>query len=246
MLHPDECKRRIYEHERVACCISGGKDSMAVAMHLRPFWDRITFYWSNPGDPLPETFELMRKFAELVPNYVEVTSNVILDREEHGMPSDVVPENMITFHTLITGEVPEFYVQHRVHCCINNFYAPLHNRLIADHVTLVIRGEKQTDHYRNYQIYDGYVDPNEVHYMLPLWDTTTEQVLEYMKMYPEFLHPVYEFEDAGGIDCMGCTAWIQEISMPYLEKYHPEVAKVRREKINIIEKNSIALLQFLC
>ena len=244
MLIPlEECRSRIFAHEKVACTVSGGKDSMAVAMYLEPFWKQITFLWSNPGDPLPETAELMDRFRKTVPNFVEVTSNVKQDHVDNGYPSDVVPENMTMFQTCITGRVPEFYIQHRADCCVRNFYTPLQNRLMAGGYTLIIRGEKEADYYRNRYVYDGWVDPNGVEYLLPAWKASTEEVLEYLQAYPQFLHPVYEYEDAGGIDCMSCTAWWEEISMPYLRKYHPEVAKRRTSMINEIKKNTIALLE---
>ena len=245
MLPTDECKAAIFAHEKVGCAVSGGKDSMAVAMHLRPFWPQITFYWSNPGDPLPESLAMMEAFEKEVPHFVQVLSNVREDHKVNGYPSDVVPENMTAFHELITGEKPVFHVQHRISCCGRNFYAPLHNRILEDGVTLLIRGEKSCDHYRNQVVVPGYIDTNGVEYLLPAWDMTTDQVLDYMKLYPQYLGGVYEFPDAGGIDCMHCTAWWQEISMPYLRKYHPEAADQRMAKMRTIKSAVLDLINFV-
>ena len=61
-----------YRHDRVALQISGGKDSLAVLHAMQPWWDRLCVFWTNPGNPFPETVALMEKIKAEVPFFGEV------------------------------------------------------------------------------------------------------------------------------------------------------------------------------
>jgi 3'-phosphoadenosine 5'-phosphosulfate sulfotransferase (PAPS reductase)/FAD synthetase len=47
---------------------SGGKDSLACLLLLRPWWDRLTVMWVNTGAAFPETLELMEAVRSRVAN----------------------------------------------------------------------------------------------------------------------------------------------------------------------------------
>jgi len=59
-------------HDKMALQFSGGKDSLALAYLLKPYWGRLTFYHLDTGDLLPEIRDLVALFAAKVPHFVRV------------------------------------------------------------------------------------------------------------------------------------------------------------------------------
>lgn len=235
------------EGHKVALCISGGKDSMATLHYLWPLLDRITVYWMNAGDPDPYTVAMMASVAESVPNFVEVRGNVLEDRAEFGHPSDVVPVSMTKLMSIGMKEKPKLLVRPTMDCCHKNQMVPLYLRLIADGVTLVIRGQKAADEYINTHVSDGAVIEG-VTYMHPLEGETTESVMEYLKANaPRFIHRWYEDDREGGsIDCLSCTGWWNAHSESYLQTYYPEVFKFRRAVRAAVKEEALAVLKWVC
>lgn len=243
----EDCRAKIFEHERVALHFSGGKDSMATLFHLRPLWDHITVYWANPGDPLPETVELMAKVKALVPHFVELTSNVLEWKGRHGIPSDIVVESLTPIGATTSGKEVPFFVVPTTWCCGANVWKPMQDRMVAEGVTLIIRGEKSADERRNYILHDGFVDDNGVEYLFPIYDENDETIMSYLEATcPEFIHGVYSTGAGGLLDCLTCTGWWEEYQGTYIEDKHPEIAKQVRAVKGYIAKETIALLNLIC
>lgn len=206
-------------HERVALEFSGGKDSMACLYLLRPYWDRLTVYWCNTGDPLPETMDVMRQVHAMVPNFVEVQTDVAAWREQNGIPSDLVPTNStIVGRTLGFGD---FKVSDRFQCCYENVMAPTHAQVLADGNTCIIRGQKLCDMptvpFKSGDVVDG------VEFYFPIEDWSHEEVLEYLDGVGAIRHPCYEDGNHIGVDCAHCTAWWGESHFGFLKKRHPVI-----------------------
>lgn len=246
MLPLDECKKRMEGHN-VALCISGGKDSMATLHHLWPLLDRVTVYWSNPGDPDPYTTAMMAMVAESVPKFVEVRGDVLADRAEFGHPSDVVPVSMTKMMAIGMKDKPALLVRLTMDCCHKNQMVPLYLRLIEDGVTMIIRGQKSKDEYINTHVSDGSVIEGMT-FMHPLEDETDESVIAYLKEHqPNFLHRWYEDDlSKGSIDCLSCTGWWDEIGEGYLQTYYPEVFKFRRAVRAAVKEETLAVLKWVC
>ena len=243
----EDCRAKIFEHERVALQFSGGKDSMTTLFYLRPFWDNITVYWTNPGDALPETTELMAKVKDLVPHFVEITGNVLEWKGMNGLPSDVYVDTLTPFGELKTGTQAPFYITPTHLCCRANMHKPMMDRMVADGVTLIIRGEKSHDEHRNHLLHDGFIDANSVEYMFPIYDETNESVMEYLNANcPEFIHGVYATGAGGLLDCLTCTGWWDEYKGTYISDRYPDIAKQVAEVKKVIATETIALLNLVC
>jgi len=204
-------------HARVALQFSGGKDSLACLYLLRPWLERITVYWVNARDALPETLRVINECRAWIPHFVEISTNVVEWRERNGYPSDLVP----TYSTPV-GRLLGFgtlKVTDRFTCCAANIMQPMHERMRADGITLIIRGQKLVDMptvpVRSGQAIDG------VEFFFPLEDWTHEEVLRYLAEAVAPVHPCYE-NGVQGVDCMHCTAWWNEGHFRFLKQRHPD------------------------
>lgn len=220
----------IERHGRAALSFSGGKDSAATLMMLKPWWDRITVYWSNPGAPLPATQELIKKVADMVPSFVEVRGNVLGDIAENGWPVDVTPHSM-TWVGRWSSRTEGLIVRDRIDCCAKNLMIPVYERIVADGHTLLIRGQRDDEYLVNPDTTTGVVDEDGVTHLLPLEYRTSEQVTNYLQaVAPELLHPCYEFAKSS-LDCACCTAYWGEGHSQYLAHAYPEAHENRQHII---------------
>lgn len=205
-------------HERVALQISGGKDSLTVLHAMRPWWDRLCVYWLNPGDPFPETVELMRQIRGMVPNFKEVAGRQKEIIAADGWPSDVVPIKWTTSGQFVFGEKP-FKVQGRLDCCFRALMLPMHEAMVADGVTCVIRGKRSEEADKTPSRSGDVVEGIELVY--PLWDWTSEEVVDYLAVNGVELPESYKHA-THSLDCMSCTAWWGEGLSKFLEVKYPD------------------------
>lgn len=219
-------------HDRVALHFSGGKDSLAVLHLLRPWWNKLTVYWLNPGDPFPEMLELMASVKRLVPNFVEVAGRQRETIAAGGWPSDVVPIKFTPAGQFVFGEQP-FKVQGRLDCCWNSLMLPMHERMKADGVTCIIRGKRAEEGdktpSRSGEIHDG------IELVYPLLDWTEADVLDFLKTRGVSLPPSYAHA-SHSLDCLSCTAWWGEGLSRYLAAKHPEQHREYVRRIGLIKR----------
>lgn len=221
----------INDHERIGIAVSGGKDSVATLLLMKPWWHKSTVYWSNPGAPLPETVELMRQVQAAVPHFVEVRSDVLTDIEHNGWPSDTVPHAM-TRAGRFTMNTQGTLVRDRFECCTHNLMFPIHARMIEDGITLVVRGQRFDEELVNPVTVDGFVDSMGIQYHLPIADWTEDQVFDFLRLQaPEWIHPIYQHGGKSTLDCVCCTAYWGDRHQHYLDRFHPEAGANRREVI---------------
>lgn len=218
-------------HSRIALQFSGGKDSLACLYLLRPWLDRITVYWRNPGDPFPETFELMEQVRAMCPHFVEIHGDVLAWQAENGFPSDLMPTSCSPI-----GRVLGFgkdKITDRFYCCWSNIMQPMGQRMIDDGITLIIRGTKDADMpvqpIRSGQVIDG------IEYLYPLQDWTHEQVFEFLRQEGAPVPRFYEGRTCG-MDCRCCSAWWDEHRASYLKEHHPEVHAQYQERLGVIRR----------
>ena len=218
-------------HERIALQFSGGRDSLALLLAMRPYWDHITVYYTNSGDAYPETKALIDAVKTIVPNFVEIMGRVKDVHEEMGWPSDVLqPGAGFAFAKQdIDGYVP---LIDRHNCCYKSIMLPMHERMNADGITLLLRGQRDEDTTKSH-VKSGDVI-NGIQIMFPLAHWTTEQVDQFILDQGVPLPPYYAEGLTSAPDCMRCTAWLEHGAHKYLAKHHPEVAsEVSKRMIEI-------------
>lgn len=230
-----------HRHQRIALQVSGGKDSLAVLHAMTPWHDRLCVYWTNPGDPFPETVELMKAIKSSVPHFVEIAGRQPEIVAKDGWASDVVPQSHTSDGNFVFGETP-FKVQPRLSCCYRALMWPMHERMIADGVTCIIRGKRAEEKDKT-ETRTGSVTLG-IETIYPIWDWSRDQVDRYLSdngvPIPEsYAHATHS------LDCMSCTAWWGEGLSRYLEAKHPQRYAEYVRRITLI-KHAIATQMAEC
>lgn len=212
-----EVEEAFARHERIGFQFSGGRDSTAALYLLRPMWSRMTVYHLDTRDQFPETRRVVSEVAKEVP-VVRICSDVHEVRFLHGLPSDIVPVDASAVGRMVSGRPT--MLQSRYDCCARTLMNPLHERMRADRVTLLVRGQRD-DEYSSPPLRSGdSADGFEVLYPIQAW--SGDDVSAYLRSNDLPLAPFYERGMRRAPECMGCTAWWDEGRAAYLKQYHPE------------------------
>lgn len=217
---------------RVALNFSGGKDSLACLYLLRPFLEKyISVYWLNTGDGCPETLEVLQQVRQWVPHFIEVRSDVKAWRAVNGMPSDLVPAKGHAIAGLYG--MSDTKVSNRFDCCYANLMLPMHQRMVADGINMVIRGTKVSDTGRVPVV--GWAGHYEV--VLPVMDWSHTEVFDYLEAVGAPKNAIYEhFKGISAPECMGCTAWWDDGKAGYLKARHPDELPRYRNQLQTIKR----------
>lgn len=222
-------------HERIALQLSGGRDSVACLHLFRPYLDQITVYWVNTGDAYPETLEAMQELRAMCPRFIEIDGAQQAHIERHGIPSDLVPVSATMIGRAV-AQSDEQKIIDRYSCCAGVMMIPMQQRMIADGITLVIRGQKNIDRIkaptRSGDVVDG------VEYLFPIEDWTNETVMDFLMLCGVPIARFYETL-AGTPDCMTCSAYWEEGVAQYLKRYHPPQYQVVQQRLHFI-RNAVA------
>jgi len=215
-------------HGNIALQFSGGKDSLALVHLFRNDWDRITVYHVDTGDLLPEVREIVDDVAAMVPRFVRISSDSRAWGAIHGLPSDLVP---------CTGTPPAILmgsptrISGRYECCGHNLWLPMHARMVADGVTLAIRGTKRCDMAKLPAVSGDQTLGYELR--LPIEDWSHDDVFAYLREVGAPICRVYE-SNVNAPECATCPAWWSEGRGAYLAKYHPDLHAAYRAKLAIV------------
>lgn len=200
----------------VALELSGGKDSVACLYLLRDRLDEITVYWLNTGDPYPETVEVIEQCRQIIPHFVEIRTDVAAWKAEYGVPSDVVPITG-TYLTLPLRD-DEIRVTDSYLCCAANIMLPMHNRVVADGNTTIVRGQRNSEFHKSTVRHGDVIDG--IRFEFPIQDWSDDQVLQYLKEVGAPIHPAYE-TGRHGADCLHCTGWWEHHNAELMDR-HPK------------------------
>lgn len=213
-MHDDVFQR----HQRVAFQFSGGKDSTAALLLMRPWWSRMTVYWLDSGDTFPETKAVIHRVLALAGlQVVRIPGRVHEMIERFGPPSDLVPFTASeAAHALAVAQSPR--IQDRALCCARSKFVPMHERMLADGITLIVRGQKEADEFKGPHK-SGEVEGG-IELLYPIEDWSDAQVMAFLAdEFPDALD-LYEHLNKSG-DCMRCTAWLGDSRITYLQEHHP-------------------------
>jgi 3'-phosphoadenosine 5'-phosphosulfate sulfotransferase (PAPS reductase)/FAD synthetase len=217
-------------HQKIALQLSGGRDSLAALYLLRPYWDRLTVYWTNTGDPFPENLAILREVCAAVPHFVEIAGDQPGVVAQYGLPSDIVPASHTPVGKAGSGHTAPL-IQDRYSCCARVFMLPMHQRMLDDGITLIIRGQKQADALkgpiRSGDVVDG------IEYWFPIEDWSNRQVMDYLRAQGAPVPRFYEVLD-GAPDCMTCSAYWEHGVAAYLKRYHYDAYQEVQRRLNTI------------
>lgn len=204
-------------HTRIAFQFSGGRDSTAALHVLRLLWDKMTIYTLNTGDAWPETLRVTDAMEQLVGReFTVIRSDAPAYWRVMGNPSDVVPTGRTPMGLLVNGGAP---ISDRFACCTANIMRPMHERMAADGITLIVRGTRAAD-YEVPPVLSGERD-DQFEYLYPIEDWSDAQVAEYIEHHQLPVSPVYAAGAPHGSDCLHCTAWWDDGRLPYLREHYP-------------------------
>lgn len=221
----------IDRHERIALQFSGGRDSIACLYLMRPYWDRLTVYWLDTGAAFPETLSLMEHVRGIVPRFARIEGRQPQVIAEFGIPTDILPVSATPMGISGSGEgVP---MQDRYSCCLRSIMFPMHERMVEDGITLIIRGQKNADRLKS-PIRSGHIE-NGIEYLFPIEDWDTRKVMAYLNEQDAPIPRFYEMLNQAP-DCMTCSAWWEEGVSAYLKRYHFTQYVENQEKLDIINK----------
>ncbi|SEH89921.1 phosphoadenosine phosphosulfate reductase family protein [Paraburkholderia hospita] len=219
----------INKHDKIALQFSGGKDSLALLYLMREHWPKLTVYWTDTGDAFPETRELVDKVEAMVPNLVRVNGNQPEVIRVYGIPSDIVPAANTPIGIASRGY--GVLMQDRYSCCMRSLMFPMQERMMADGITLVIRGQKNSDKLRS-PIKSGHVEDG-IEYLFPLEDWDDSDVFNYLTE-EEVEHPRFYDHMSASPDCMTCSAYWEDGRGAYLKQFHPEAYQEYQSRLNAI------------
>ena len=150
---------------------------------------------------------------------MEIKSSVHDVVEVFGIPSDIVPWSSTEHaHALNGGRTAR--MQDRTACCYRSIMKPMHDRMQADGITLIIRGQKNADEYKGALRSGEVCDGIEFLYPIEKW---SKEAVRLWNISHGFADQDFYAE---GMDCtpacMSCSAWWDDGRGEYLKKHHPE------------------------
>lgn len=217
------------KHERIALSFSGGKDSLACVYMLLPYKDRITIYHLDTGDLLPETREIVDHVRGFWPRFVTIQGNVNEWIAVNGMPTDLLPYGSHPIGRAFGQESTQLVP--RYDCCYLNLMRPVHERMKADGITLVIRGTKLTDEKKLPA--DSGDTPDGVEIFLPIRDWSHQQVFDYLRSVGAPVNRIYDHV-TNSPECARCSAWWNEKRAAYLREFHPALFRDYADRLRVV------------
>ena len=219
-------KELLEAHEKIVLQFSGGKDSLACLLLTKPYWPKITVMWTNTGDAFPETIEQMETIKAMVPHFLEVRTDQPSQIRAHGWPSDVISVCATEFGRILAPENGPV-IQGYPLCCSANIWIPMLEATLRLGATLVLRGTRRNDARRATKEQTEVI--SGITFYHPMWLWTQTEVLAYVEKAG--LLPQHYGETETSLDCMHCTAYIDENAkkMRYLQRKYPKIsAEVQR------------------
>ena len=237
----NDIKTTIGAHERVALQVSMGRDSLACLYLLRDagLLDRVTVYWVNTGDAFPETLEIAAQVRELVPHFEEIDGRQPEVVETFGIPTDILSRSCTPIG-LMCGQ-SDVKMQDTYSCCGRVIMGPMHERMIADGITLIIRGQRADDSHKA-PLASGDWELG-MQYLFPIESWSDSDVDEYLTKVGAPRHACYDYGMTSSPDCMSCSGWWSDGRSQFLKERHPEAYEKYMNRLELIRNSTENLIQ---
>lgn len=213
---------------------SGGKDSLCVLHHARPWADRVTVMFVDMGD----MFDFVRPFVEKVCNLWDFKLQVIESNPPaDALPSDIVPAWSTPFGNWFLPEANKAKTQivSGLDCCNATLWQPLYQAVKDSGTQLVLRGSKDTDEHISVQ--SGTVSDG-VEYVNPIADWTDTKVMFYLQDHGIELPKQYGLGINHSLDCAHCTAWLSteaEVQrIQFTREHYPDVFEALQHRMRLV------------
>lgn len=213
-------------HQKIGLQFSGGKDSLACLQLLRDELERITVYHLRTPDYDPCVDEAVAWARSIAKHFVTIESA----QPANTVPSDVVPSNATPLGLYVKGATQPVIID-RFACCFATIMLPLHQRMLDDGVTLIIRGQKNADR-RKSAVRSGDVSEG-IEYLFPLEAWDDNEVFALLTTHDVPIPTCYDELDTLP-DCLTCSAWWDEHRTGYLRHRHPEKFAIVAERLAYI------------
>lgn len=235
----------IGNHTNVALQYSGGMDSLALLHLARPYLDRITVLYGDPGATFPHVLEHITETCEKLGARLWIVRPDMPVQRWHeiaGLPSDIVPL-WTTAEMAKVGAKPKQLLQSTMSCCARMLWLPMMQAVHASGATLVLRGAKLSDERRG--VASGTMDERGVQYDSPLWDWTDEDVRAYLAAEGAELPAQYAYVK-DSLDCSICTGHMAHYAkdrLTYIRDHHkdiwPDLAdRIRRVRVAVSDEQN--------
>ncbi len=219
-------------HGSAMLMFSGGKESVVLADLAESVKSRITLVWVNTGNAFPHMVDFVRGYGARF-KLEELKSNAPEYFLSHGLPSMIVP---MQFHKAsVRGELDNsdrVLINDWVSCCHEIRGKPAFDYIERSAATLVIHGQRRQD--------NAFPRLGSTETVAPLWDWSTEDVMNYVseralelpKQYPDVLADASP--SGGSMDCSLCTASLSAVRLRWVRKHAPIVFQQLRPMIRSV------------
>lgn len=221
-------------HESAVLELSGGKDSLCVLHHARPWADRITVMFVDMGD----MFDFVRPYVERICDLWDFKLQVVESSPpDWALPSDMVPmwSTPLGGWFLPERSKPQVNIISGLDCCNHTLWQPLQSAVKATGTSLVLRGSKDTD--EHVSISSGTVIDG-IEYVNPIAEWTDTEVMFYLQDRGIDLPKQYALGVNHSLDCMHCTAWLSteaEVQrIEYTRTHYPETFGELQRRMRLV------------
>lgn len=214
-----EERRDILRSGSAVLCFSGGKDSAACLLLLRPYLAEIHVLFVNTGRHYPETMAIVERAKAMCPKWLEVRTDRDGQWAANGLPSDLVPIDWTNDGQMFSGDKP-VKVQSYLQCCFQNISLPALRKAQEIGATLLIRGQRNDEGRkapsRTGTLYEGLT------FWHPIERWTRWQTLDYVRDQLGELPRQYTL-DHTSLDCYDCTGFSRNAHdrAHYTRTHHP-------------------------
>jgi 3'-phosphoadenosine 5'-phosphosulfate sulfotransferase (PAPS reductase)/FAD synthetase len=211
---------------KIALQFSGGRDSLALLLLLKPYWEKLTVYYCDSGDAYPETLELVARVQKKVPNFITIPGRVLQTRATDGFASDVLPSRATWGFETYREKLG---MLGREVCCYKSIMLPMHAAMRADGIKCILRGQRKSDEPKSPVKSGEIVDGFAIHFPIESWSDA--DVDYFIKEQGEKPTPFYKVGVNNTPDCRTCTAWLETGQYAYNRVHHPKDAETQRIRL---------------